>query len=191
MKQGLRFVFVGPPNIWVLVKRKFYDIPFFIYFVSVHVMDRKNGACKMKLLIVDDEPYNLEAACRVLKESLDAEIVMAETVSQAIDVLLVLDFDLIITDVFIPMGADFKDYVGPRARKYQDDMQHLGGLALLDSIEKISNPPKILVHTACTDFALLQVFGEYVVGRIPKPAPIDVFLKEVRDALDSNDSWFL
>jgi len=145
----------------------------------------------MKLLIVDDEPYNLEAACRVLKESLDAEIVMAETVSKAIEVLLEQDFDLIITDIFIPMGSNFKDYVGPRARKYKDDMEHLGGLALLDSIEKISNPPKILVHTACTDFALLQVFGEHVVGRIPKPAPMDILLKEVRDALHTKDSWFL
>ena len=145
----------------------------------------------MKLLIVDDEPYNLEAACRVLKESLDAEVVVAETVSQAIEVLLEQEFDLIITDIFIPMGPDFKDYVGPRARKYQDDMEHLGGLALLDSIEKISNPPKILVHTACTDFALLQAFGEHVVGRIPKPAPMDILLKEVRDALHTNDSWFL
>ena len=145
----------------------------------------------MKLLIVDDELYNLETACRVLKESLDAEVVMVETVSQAIEVLLSQEFDLIITDIFIPMGPDFKDYVGPRARKYQDDMEHLGGLALLDSIEKISNPPKILVHTACTDFALLQVFGEHVVGRIPKPAPMDILLKEVRGALDTNDSWFL
>lgn len=144
----------------------------------------------MKLLIVDDEPHHLAPACRVLRESLDFDITIATTVSQAIATLLEVEYDLIITDIFLPMGADFKKFVGPRARKYEDDMQHLGGLALLDSIEKMTNPPKILAHTACTDFALVQVLGEIVIGRIPKPAPIDVLLKEVRNALHDNTSWF-
>ncbi len=70
-------------------------------------------------------------------------------------------------------------------------MRHIGGIALLDSIEKMSDPPKILAHTACTDFALLEVLGEHVVGRIPKPAPIDVFIKEIHQALKESDPWSL
>ena len=145
----------------------------------------------MRLLIVDDEPHNLDMICRVLKEALEADLTIAKTVTEALLALEKQEFDLIITDIFIPMGVNFREHIGPRARKYEENMKHLGGLALLDSIEKMSHPPKILAHTACTDFALLEVLGEHVVGRIPKPAPIDIFMKEIHQALKENDEWTL
>ena len=145
----------------------------------------------MKLLIVDDEPHNLNMICQVLREALEADLTIAETVSDAISALSNTKFDLVITDIFIPMGKNFREYMGPRARKYEDNMRHLGGLALLDDIEKMAAPPKVLAHTACTDFALLEVLGDHVIGRIPKPAPIDVFIKEIHQALKEEDEWSL
>ena len=63
-------------------------------------------------------------------------------------------------------------------------MRHLGGLAILDFVERMPVKPRILAHTACTDYALIEVLGDVVHDRIPKPAPVDILLKEIQRALD-------
>jgi CheY-like chemotaxis protein len=144
-----------------------------------------------RLLFIDDEPEKLSMICQILRETLEAEIVLASTVEEAISVLQQQEFELIIADVFLPAGDNLRQTMGPRARKCGDYMEHLGGLVILDELERMSASPKILAHTACTDFALLEVLGEHVVGRIPKPAPLELFLKEVSDALNPPTPWTL
>ena len=141
------------------------------------------------LLFVDDEPHNIEAVIKILNESIDVDIHLVMSVEDAIQKLNDHEFDVVITDIFIPLGKNARNNIGPRARQYEENLRHLGGLALLDAIDSLSSPPKVLAHTACTDFALLEVLGEHVVDRIPKPAAIDIVLKAILDCLDDSDPW--
>ena len=137
------------------------------------------------LLFVDDEPENLEWALNILRITLsDARIDVTETVEDTIQHLSEKHYDLMIMDIFIPMGKNAIQTLGPRARQYQDNMRHLGGLAILDYVEKMASKPKILAHTACTDYALIEVLGDLVYDRIPKPAAVDVLLNEIQRALN-------
>jgi CheY-like chemotaxis protein len=134
-----------------------------------------------KLLFVDDEPENLRFAIEILQEALpDSVIILTETVDDTIKQLSNNAFDLVVMDIFIPMGKNLHQTLGPRGKKYEENLRHLGGLAILDFVEKMSVKPKILAHTACTDYALIEVLGDIVVDRIPKPAAVDILLTEVR-----------
>ena len=144
-----------------------------------------------RLLFVDDEPQNVQAVCSILRDALGAEVIVKVSVKEAIEVLHTQEFDLVVTDIFIPMGKNSREALGPRARQYEDTYRHLGGLALLDAIDQMSSPPKVLAHTVCTDYALLEVLGEQVIGRVPKPAPVDVLLREVKEALRPPSDWSL
>ena len=143
----------------------------------------------MNILFVDDEPDNIQAVQHILTEALDVHIHISTTVSDAFEQLETTTFALVVTDIFIPTGKRFQHFVGPRARKYEENLRHLGGLALLDHMEKMNPPPPILAHTACTDFALLEVLGDHVVGKVPKPAPVDVLLTAIRDIIYPKKSW--
>jgi len=143
----------------------------------------------MNILFVDDEPHNILAVQHILTEALDVHIHISTTVSDAFEQLEKTTFALVVTDIFIPTGKRFQHFVGPRARKYEENLRHLGGLALLDHMEKMNPPPPILAHTACTDFALLEVLGDHVIGKVPKPAPVDVLLTAIRDIIYPKKSW--
>ena len=137
-----------------------------------------------KLLFVDDEPENIRIAIEILEQIIpETQIFTAETVSEAITTLSQNDIDLIVMDIFIPLGKDLHLNLGPRGKRYQDNMRHLGGLAILDFIEKMAKKPKVLAHTACTDYALIEILGDIVVDRIPKPAAIEVLISEVQKHL--------
>ena len=41
----------------------------------------------------------------------------------------------------------------------------------------------VLAHTACTDWALVEILGEQVHAQVPKPAPVDVLLRAIIEAL--------
>ena len=143
------------------------------------------------ILFVDDEPHNIETVVKILKESITADIHVVTSVEDAIQILNDHPIDVVVTDIFIPLGNNARKSIGPRARQYEENLRHLGGLALLDAIDKLARPPKVLAHTACTDFALLEVLGEHVVERIPKPTAIDIVLKTILDCLDDSDPWQL
>ena len=139
------------------------------------------GENMAKLLFVDDEPENLKLALEILTELLpNSEIVVTETVDDTIKQLSDNKFDLMVMDIFIPMGKNLHQTLGPRGKKYEDNLRHLGGLAILDFVERMNEKPKILAHTACTDYALIEILGDVVVDRIPKPAAVDILLKEIR-----------
>tara|TARA_B100001094_G_scaffold72614_1_gene68894 strand:+ start:9299 stop:9598 length:300 start_codon:yes stop_codon:yes gene_type:complete len=95
-----------------------------------------------------------------------------------------VEFDLVVLDVFIPIGEGAEDTLGNRAKMYEGEYQHLGGLELIDFLNKMEDKPKVLMHTACFDYDIISMFSEVVDDRIPKPASIDVFIKAVIGALN-------
>ena len=139
-----------------------------------------------RLLFVDDEISNIEMAVSILRMSLPEAIIdTTETVEETIEYLSNHKYDLMIMDIFIPMGKDSVRTLGPRARKYRENMRHLGGLVILDYVEHMLHKPRILAHTACTDYALIEVLGEVVYDRIPKPTSVEILLSEIQKALNT------
>lgn len=138
----------------------------------------------MRILFVDDDPEHVEVVSRTIAEALDAEVTLATSVQQAVVELHRAPCDLVVTDIFIPLGEKPSASLGPRARRYAETLQHLGGLVLLDELDRADPVPRVLAHTACTDFELLEILGEQVHDRVPKPAPVDVLLRAVLEALD-------
>ncbi len=136
----------------------------------------------MRFLIVDDEPDNVQHISRILKEALDAEIDLALTVQEALGLLHAQRYDLVLCDVFIPLG-EVAHLVGRRGR-LPAGQDHLGGLVLLDEVDRMMQPPKLLVHTACNEHAMVSLLQEHGHDRVPKPAPVDVLLRAVLQALE-------
>ena len=137
----------------------------------------------MRILFVDDDPENVEIVARTLVEALGVEVIVVASVEEAVDALHRAPVDLVITDLFIPLGHRPRDAMGPRARKYAEQLDHLGGLVLLDEIDRVEPAPIILAHTACTDHVLLALLGERVAARVRKPAPTEVLLDAVLKAI--------
>jgi CheY-like chemotaxis protein len=137
----------------------------------------------MRILFIDDEPEQISVAVGLVREVLDCHVEVAASVESAVSILHNQPVDLVVTDIFIPLGATPGGPLGPRARRYKETVRHLGGLVLLDELERVPNPPVVLAHTACTDFELIEVLGDRVQQRIPKPAPADVMLCAVLEAL--------
>jgi len=132
---------------------------------------------------VDDEPERIEVVRRTLEDVLEAEVVVAATVEEAVAELHRASADLVVFDMFMPLGAWNKGALGARARKYADRIEHLGGLVFVEELQRISPQPKALLHTACNDYVLLKQMDEVVQARIPKPAPADVLVRFVLEAL--------
>lgn len=143
----------------------------------------------MKLLFVDDDRENVDALARVLRDAVPGSVIeVATTVEDAVVALHNgTHWELVVTDLFIPMGSRPGGVMGPRARKYAEDIEHLGGLVLLDEIDRVNPAPMVLAHTACTDPILIQLLGERVHARVRKPAPFEVLLNAIMDALRERD----
>ena len=138
----------------------------------------------MRILFVDDELEHVSTVAHVIQDALDAEVVVARTVRDAVAALHHSACCLVVMDIFIPMGSDAVEVIGPRARRYEQDLEHLGGLVLLDELQRLNPQPTVLAHTACVDFELLELMKEVVAQRVPKPAPVDVLLRAVLEALE-------
>ena len=133
-----------------------------------------------KILFIDDEPQNFTFVIEICKEMEGIQIFSAQDVRTALQIINnEEDLDIVITDIFIPTGGDLRQLIGPRARKYEETLQHLGGLIILDALELLHPIPKIITHTACTDFELLEVLGEHVSLRLPKPCSSDILLNGI------------
>ena len=136
----------------------------------------------MRILVVDDEPELLEPSIQLLRVALDADVKVVSSVDEAVQALHDVATDVVIADIFLPLGERPRELLGPRSRRYAENLVHLGGLVLLDEIDRVEPAPKVLAYTACTDFALLEVLGDRVTARVPKPCPADVLLQAVMDA---------
>lgn len=136
------------------------------------------------ILFVDDEPENVALTAEILADALEVPVVVAETVKDAVRLLHERHWRAVVMDLFIPLGEHPQRVLGPRARRYQEQVEHLGGLVLLEELERLPEPrPLVVSHTACTDHVLLELFGDVVCRRIPKPAPIDTVLANLMEVL--------
>lgn len=140
----------------------------------------------MSLLFVDDEPENVTLAAEILSDALGEPVAVAESVEEAVALLHEQSWKLLVMDLFIPLGTHPDRVLGPRARRYQDQVEHLGGLVLLEEIDRLDEDdrPVVISHTACTDHVLLDLFGDRVARRLPKPSPMDTLLQNVMEVLD-------
>jgi len=135
------------------------------------------------ILFVDDEPENVSLAAEILGEALEIPVEVADSVENAVERLHAQEWRAIVMDLFIPLGTHPHRVLGPRARKYQEQVDHLGGLVLLEEIDRLQYRPIVVSHTACTDHILLELFGDRVRRRIPKPAPMDTLLQNLMEVL--------
>lgn len=138
----------------------------------------------MRVLFIDDDPEHVELVSRLLREAIGLEVDVVRTVEAAVYALHAHVYTLVVTDIFIPLGSSPRSPLGRRSRQYEENLQHLGGLMVIDELERVEPRPRVLTHTACTDFALIEVLGDAVHARVPKPAPTEVLLRAVLDALD-------
>jgi CheY-like chemotaxis protein len=134
------------------------------------------------VLLVDDEPYNVAMIADVLRGLDLGPVRVVHSVTEALDALHARAWLLVVMDIFIPLGEHPQRALGVRAASLQGAVEHLGGLLLLDEIDRLAEPPRVLAHTACTERALLDVIAGRVVGRIRKGAPLDAVLRDILDA---------
>lgn len=136
------------------------------------------------VLFVDDELENVELIAEILGEALDMPVLVEETVEGAVARLHEQQLTAVVMDLFIPLGDHPHRVLGPRASRYQEQVDHLGGLVLLEELDRVRPRPIVVSHTACTDHVLLEIFGNRVARRIPKPAPLDMLLRNVIDVIN-------
>lgn len=135
------------------------------------------------VLFVDDEPHEVRIISRVLGDALGVTVAVAATVAEAVRQLYDRRWQCVVMDVFIPLGDHPQKILGPRAHRWQEQVEHLGGLLLLEEIERLDPAPLVVCHTACTDHVLLDIFDGRVEARLPKPVALEVLLDRLRDLL--------
>lgn len=135
------------------------------------------------ILFVDDEPENVEHVVGILKDALPVPIVAVSSVERAVALLHERPWKVVVMDLFVPLGDHPRKVLGPRARRYQEHVEHLGGLVLLEEIDRLAQRPVVVSHTACTDHVLHEVFGDRVAYQVPKPAPVEALLNVLLDVL--------
>ena len=69
------------------------------------------------ILFVDDEPDNVELVAEILAEALELEVEVVESVEQAVERLHERPWQLVVMDLFIPLGDHPDRVLGPRARR--------------------------------------------------------------------------
>jgi CheY-like chemotaxis protein len=137
-----------------------------------------------RLLFIDDNPEHFRMILNTLEFIIDdLKVDYSRDVSGAIDLLCQKEYDIIVMDVFVPLGTK-RSVIGPKTKLYEDlESSHLGGLEILHFLEKMNEMPTLLLHTACLDANLINIFGEKAKSRIPKPSPPEVFINKISQAL--------
>lgn len=133
------------------------------------------------ILFVDDDPENVTLAAEILRDALAVPVDVVDSVEAAVARLHATPYRAVVMDLFIPLGDHPHRVLGPRANRYQDQVEHLGGLVLLEELDRLEHRPLVISHTACTDHVLLELFGDRVALRIPKPTPMDNLLRQIVD----------
>ncbi len=135
------------------------------------------------ILFVDDDREGIAICAEILAETSGREVAVVETVEDAVERLHQGTWSLVVMDLFIPLGEHPHRMLGRHARRFQEHVDHLGGLVLLEEIDRMAVKPQVVSHTACTDHVLLELFGDRVSARIPKPAPLDTLLHDLMEAI--------
>ncbi len=138
---------------------------------------------KPRVLFVDDDPDNVRACAAALQSAGVADVETLTTVGAAVAALHTRPVDLLVMDLFMPLGDAPEEALGPRSRKYHQQLQDAGGIVLLDELGRLAVRPYTLLHTACREPAILELTQDLVQGRVRKPAPAEVLLDAVLAAL--------
>ncbi len=137
----------------------------------------------LTVLFLDDDPEQVEACAEAIAGAGVAEVLVVRTVAEAVAALHRTRIDLLVMDLFIPLGETPRATFGPRARNYAENVDHLGGLVLLDELERVPSPPMTLLHTACREPIVLELARDRIHARVRKPASADVLIQAVLEAL--------
>lgn len=110
---------------------------------------------KLRILIVDDEPYAIEVMENYLRNFNDMEIVgKCYNAIQAFQLLQQKTVDLMFLDIQMP------------------------GITGIDFLKTLKNPPKTIFTTAYSQYAL-DGFELNVVDYLVKPIPLDRFMRAI------------
>jgi DNA-binding LytR/AlgR family response regulator len=110
---------------------------------------------KLRILIVDDEPYAIEVMENYLRNFDDMEIVgKCSNAIQAFQLLQQKTVDLMFLDIQMP------------------------GITGIDFLKTLKNPPKTIFTTAYSQYAL-DGFELNVVDYLVKPIPLDRFMRAI------------
>ncbi|QEC75821.1 LytR/AlgR family response regulator transcription factor [Mucilaginibacter ginsenosidivorax] len=110
---------------------------------------------KLRILIVDDEPYAIEVMENYLRNFDDMEIVgKCYNAIQAFQLLQQKTVDLMFLDIQMP------------------------GITGIDFLKTLKNPPKTIFTTAYSQYAL-DGFDLNVVDYLVKPIPLDRFMRAI------------
>lgn len=137
----------------------------------------------MRVLFVDDEPENVEGVANIIRDALDIDVRVVPTVEAAVEALHAAPVEIVVTDLFIPLGSKPGGALGPRARRYEEQVEHLGGLVLIDELDRVCPQARLLLHTACNDPIIIELFGQRAWARVRKPAPAEVLLDAVLECI--------
>ena len=78
----------------------------------------------MRIVLVDDDPQHVSTLKRLLEVALDADVALVDSVEGAVQALYEAPADVVVTDIFIPLGKDPWRVLGPRSRRYADGLRH-------------------------------------------------------------------
>lgn len=131
---------------------------------------------KSGVLFVDDESEHVSMVSELVEESLGEPVLVVNSVEDAVAALNESQWKLVVMDLFIPLGDHPDRVLGPRAARYQESVDHLGGLVLLEEIDRLDYEPLVIANTACVDFVLLEIFGDRVNRRVPKSPTVEPIL---------------
>jgi DNA-binding LytR/AlgR family response regulator len=110
---------------------------------------------KLRILLVDDEPYAIEVMENYLRNFSDMEIVgKCNNAIQAFQLLQQKSVDLMFLDIQMP------------------------GITGIDFLKTLKNPPKAIFTTAYSQYAL-DGFELNVVDYLVKPIPLDRFMRAI------------
>jgi len=137
-----------------------------------------------RLLFIDDNPEYFRMMLNTLEFIIDdLKVDYGRDVSRAIDLLCDNQYDIVVMDIFVPLGTK-RSIIGPKTKLYEDlESSHLGGLEILHFLEKMDKMPTLILHTACLDGNLVEIFNEKAKFRIAKPSPPEVFINKISQAL--------
>ena len=137
----------------------------------------------MRILFIDDQPDGHAPLIRTLREAFeDGEVAVADSLEAAREHLADGPWDVVVLDIFLPLTRR-PEQPGRLARKYEENVRHLGGLVILDDIARMRDPPPVLGHSEASDPELLQSIADHLVARVPKPASPAVLLRAILDVV--------
>lgn len=120
----------------------------------------------MKILLVDDHAVVLDGVRRLLQTSLNAEILEASSGEQAIDLVATNRPDLILMDL---------------------NLGGMGGLEVIQRINKSANPPRMIVLSMHTEPAYIsQALKAGADGYVSKAADAEEVVAAVETVLAGN-----